>query len=156
MHAQIEVRFYPVIVKTESLHTLSGKVVMVDGSFDPIHEGHIAYFQAASEFGFPVLCNIAPDSWTEKKHRVLLTQKQRLIVIDAMKCVQYVHAADLATDEILKTLKPVMYLKGSDWLDRGGIPAAEQKVCFENSIEVKYLDTILNSSSELVRKWISK
>ena len=34
---------------------------MVDGGFDPLHEGHIAYFAAAAELGVPVLCNLASE-----------------------------------------------------------------------------------------------
>jgi len=142
-----------VIVETETLDSLSRTVVMVDGSFDPIHEGHIAYFQAASALGYPVLCNIAPDSWTEKKHKLLLSQHQRSVVIDAIRYVQFVHAAQIGTVDILKILQPAIYVKGSDWKDRGGIPLGEQQVCDELEIEVLYLDTILNSSSELMKNW---
>ena len=138
---------------TEMLCSLSKTVVMVDGSFDPIHEGHILYFQAAADLGYPVLCNIAPDTWTNKKHRVLLSQNQRSIVIDALRCIQFVHAAQISTLEVLRMLQPKVYVKGSDWRSRGGIPRAEQQVCDEIGIEVRYLDTILNSSSELIKKW---
>ena len=140
-------------MKTEMLRSLSKTVAMVDGSFDPIHEGHIAYFQAAAELGYPVLCNIAPDTWTMKKHRILLSQEQRSIVIDALRCIQFVHATQISTVDVLQILQPAVYVKGSDWSDRGGIPREEQQVCDENGIEVRYLDTILNSSSELIKKW---
>ncbi|MEY3358669.1 MAG: Cytidylyltransferase-like, partial [Actinomycetota bacterium] len=45
------------IVAWNDLPNLAGKVAMVDGSFDPLHEGHIAYFSAAAELGWPLLCN---------------------------------------------------------------------------------------------------
>ena len=141
------------IVKTEMLRSLSKTVAMVDGSFDPIHEGHIVYFQAAADLGYPVLCNVAPDIWTSKKHRVLLSQNQRSIVIDALRCIQFVHAAQIPTVDVLRMLQPIFYLKGSDWKNRGGIPREEQQACEEIGIEVRYLDTILNSSSELIKKW---
>jgi len=50
------------IVDSRGLSELARKVVMVDGSFDPLHDGHIAYFAEAAALGMPVLCNIAPDS----------------------------------------------------------------------------------------------
>ncbi len=140
-------------MKTEALRALSKTVAMVDGSFDPIHEGHIAYFQAAAELGYPVLCNIAPDVWTMKKHKVLLSQEQRSIVIDALRCIQFVHAAQISTLDVLNFLQPAVYVKGSDWMVRGGIPQEEQQLCDAIGIEVKYLDTILNSSSNLLKKW---
>jgi hypothetical protein len=50
-------------------------------------------------------------------------------------------------------LKPAIYAKGSDWKDRGGIPEVEQQVCDALGIEVVYLDTVLNSSSALLKNW---
>ena len=57
--------------------------------------------------------------------------------------------------EVLQALKPAIYAKGSDWKDRGGIPEAEQQVCDDLGIEVVYLDTVLNSSSALLKNWKS-
>ncbi len=125
---------------------------MVDGSFDPLHDGHIAYFKAASDYGLPVLCNITNDAWTLSKHPVLLPQAQRALVIDAVRYVSYVHCAFVTTREVLQQLRPVAYLKGSDWEARGGIPTEEAETCSRLQIEVKYLDTVLNSSSRLIER----
>jgi bifunctional ADP-heptose synthase (sugar kinase/adenylyltransferase) len=144
-----------VIVSTESLQDLQVRLVMVDGSFDPIHEGHVAYFAAAAALGLPVLCNIAPDSWTSSKHAVLLSQVQRSVVIDAFRDISYVHASLLSTKDVLSALKPAIYAKGNDWKERGGIPSAEQQICDDLGIEVVYLDTVLNSSSALLNSWKS-
>jgi len=141
------------ILGTRELDTIDCKVVMVDGSFDPIHEGHIAYFRAAANLGLPVLCNIAPDSWTSTKHSILLSQHQRALVIDAIRYISYVHASELSTCEVLTLLKPSSYVKGNDWLARGGIPEKEKNVCQELDIKVVYLDTVLNSSSALLDAW---
>jgi len=141
------------IVDSRGLSELARKVVMVDGSFDPLHDGHIAYFAEAAALGMPVLCNIAPDSWTQSKHRILLPQAVRAVVIDAIRYVSYVHASELTTNEVLQLLKPRMYVKGNDWLARGGIPATEQSTCTANGIEVVYVDTVRNSSSRILRDW---
>lgn len=141
------------IVDSRGLSELARKVVMVDGSFDPLHDGHIAYFAEAAALGMPVLCNIAPDSWTQSKHRILLPQAVRAVVIDAIRYVSYVHASELTTNEVLQLLKPRMYVKGNDWLARGGIPATEQSTCTTNGIEVVYVDTVRNSSSRILRDW---
>ena len=141
------------IVDSRGLSELARKVVMVDGSFDPLHDGHIAYFAEAAALGMPVLCNIAPDSWTQSKHRILLPQAVRAVVIDAIRHVSYVHASELTTNEVLQLLKPRMYVKGNDWLARGGIPATEQSTCTANGIEVVYVDTVHNSSSRILRDW---
>jgi cytidyltransferase-like protein len=142
-----------VIIQTSQLASLAGQVTMVDGSFDPLHDGHIAYFRAAAQLGLPVLCNIAADDWTASKHPVLLSQAQRAEVIDAVRYIDYVHLSHSSTLEVLNTLKPKIYAKGNDWLERGGIPAAEKIECESSGITVQYLDTVLNSSSQLLRKW---
>ena len=141
------------IISTSELSSLAGQVTMVDGSFDPLHEGHVAYFKAASKLGIPVLCNIAADAWTSSKHPVLLSQSQRAEVIDAIRYIDYVHLSNSTTLNVLTLLKPKIYAKGKDWLERGGIPVAERLACEKDHIEVQYLDTVLNSSSQLLRQW---
>src|SRR6266508_2354024 len=79
------------IVAFEDLAAYRGKVAMVDGAFDPLHAGHIAYFAEAAGLGVPVLCNVAPDKYVEGKHFPFLPQKERAGVIDALKPISYVH-----------------------------------------------------------------
>lgn len=141
------------ILTTDQLGNFAGQLAMVDGSFDPIHEGHIAYFAGAAESGLPVLCNVAPDEWTESKHRALLTQSQRGIVLDSIRYISFVHLSAISTRSVLELLRPSIYFKGSDWLARGGVPEAEQVLCQSLGIEIRYLDTFLNSSSRILSKW---
>lgn len=143
------------IISTSDLEKYVGLVTMVDGSFDPLHDGHIAYFEAAQKLGNPVLCNIAADEWTKTKHAVLLAIKQRSIVIDAIKFIDFVHISTATTASVLERLKPAVYAKGSDWKARGGIPAEEQRICDTEKISVIYLETLKNSSTELLRRFSS-
>ena len=144
-----------VIIEFAELRELSGRVTMVDGSFDPLHDGHVAYFRAAAELGRPLLCNVATDDWTRTKHPVLLPRERRVRVIDALRDVAYVHAGEQSTAEVLRELIPAVYAKGVDWRDRGGIPQIEAEICRELNIELCYLDTVLNSSTELLRRYRS-
>ena len=141
------------ILSTDQLRDFVGQVAMVDGSFDPIHEGHIAYFRVAAEFGYPVLCNVAPDNWTESKHVVLLSQARRGIVLDSIRYLSFVHLSSISTRNVLELLRPRMYVKGKDWLTRGGVPEGEQMLCRNMGIEIKYLDTVFNSSSQILTEW---
>ena len=141
------------IVTTDQLHKYVGQLAMVDGSFDPLHDGHIAYFRAAAAVGHPLLCNIASDKWTTSKHRVLLSQQQRGVVIDAIKYVSFVHLSATTTLNVLELLQPKVYIKGSDWVARGGVPSDEKEICQKLGIEIMYLDTVTNSSSRLLAEW---
>ena len=141
------------ILLTEELRLYTNKLALVDGSFDPIHDGHIKYFEAASQQGMPVLCNVAPDSWTSSKHKVLLNQEQRGIVLDSIKYLDFVHLSSISTAEVIKLLEPRIYIKGNDWLTRGGIPEIEESLCRNLGIEILYLQTVTNSSSKLLQNW---
>ena len=141
------------ILLTEELGLYKNKLALVDGSFDPIHDGHVKYFQAASQLGMPVLCNVAPDSWTSSKHKVLLNQEQRGVVLDSIKYLDFVHLSSISTAEVIKLLEPRIYIKGSDWLTRGGIPEIEESLCRNLGIEILYLQTVTNSSSKLLQNW---
>ncbi len=123
---------------------------MVDGGFDPIHQGHVAYIAAAAALGLPVLCNVAPDSWVERKHPVLLAHADRGAVLDAFRGVAYVHLAEGTTLAVLRELRPAIYAKGSDW--RGRLPEDERSACEELGIDVVYVDTVLDSSSAILER----
>lgn len=143
------------IVSEEELSKLNKKVVMVDGCFDPLHLGHLRYFEEATKFGLPVFCNVTGDAYLkEKKNRnSLLPDKQRGEIINALKPIEYVHLCKTSTQDILKKLKPAKYIKGLDWKDRG-LPETELEVCREYNIEIVYLDSILDSSTKMVDQFL--
>lgn len=109
------------IVPTGELGGLAGTVTMVSGGFDPLHPGHLAYFRAAAALGAPLLVNVSHDEWVGRKHVPLLTQVERIQVIDALEMVDYVHAEQGPTFEVLRALRPRYFAKGADW--GGAAPA---------------------------------
>lgn len=135
-------------VRFEGLVDLCGKVAMVDGAFDPLHHGHVAYFERAAEIGLPVLCNVASDAYLTGKHRPLLRQEQRAAVIDALRPIAYTHANPFDTEAVLRQLRPRCYVKGRDWQHR--LPPEQVRICAEHGIEIVYLDTVVDSSSRLL------
>ena len=141
------------IVETSALGALAGQVTMVDGAFDPIHPGHVAYFEAAAALGRPVLCNVSPDDYVSTKHRPFLTQAERGAVLDAFRSLDYVHLSSGSTRDVLVELRPHSYAKGADW--RGRLPAEEVAACEEHQIEIVYLDTVFASSTALLDRYAS-
>lgn len=142
------------IVRTEELPRLAGQVAMVDGGFDPLHAGHIAYFREAAALGLPVLCNIAPDTWVERKHPLLLSQEERAEILDAIRFISYTHPARIPTVEVLRLLRPRYYVKGADW--RGRLPQEEVETTEACGIEVVYLDTVTNSSTGVLERYLER
>ena len=50
------------------------KAVIVSGYFNPIHKGHIEYFQAAKELGDILVVGLNSDAWlTRKKGRAFMS-----------------------------------------------------------------------------------
>ena len=139
------------IVAFEELPQYRGAVAMVDGAFDPLHRGHIEYFRAASGLGVPLLCNVASDRYVRTKHPPLLSEDQRVAVVDAIRFVSYTHLNIFDTETILRQLRPRYYVKGADW--KGRLPPEQVVICAEHQIEVVYLDTVLDSSSRILQQF---
>lgn len=126
---------------------------MVDGGFDPLHHGHVAYFYEASTLGLPVLCNMAADSHVDTKHTPLLKDTHRAHVLDAMGNIHYTHINHSTTANILRELQPRYYVKGKDW--EGRLPQEEMDVCEQYGIEIVFLDTVRDSSSALLDRFVA-
>lgn len=142
------------IVATEKLADLRGQVAMVDGGFDPLHDGHIAYFQAASELGVPVLCNISGDHYVSGKHPPLLREEQRAVIIDAIRFVDYTHISRTSTEAILEAAAPRMYVKGTDW--EGRLPQSQTELCERLGIEIVFVATMRDSSSRILEDYMTR
>lgn len=140
------------IVPTSELGAVPRGVAMVDGGFDPLHAGHIAYFRAARELGRPLLCNLSGDHYVRTKHEPLLPESQRAAILDALRDIDYVHLSNDTTVSVLEQLRPAAYVKGADW--RGRLPGPETELCAELGIEIVYVDTVVDSSSRLLREYL--
>jgi glycerol-3-phosphate cytidylyltransferase-like family protein len=137
------------IVNFDQLADLRGRVAMVDGGFDPIHFGHVLYFNHAKKYGLPVFCNVSSDEYVSAKHRVLLPQVIRCNVIDEFKSISYVHPSSVTTAEVLEQARPKIFVKGNNW--NGTLPAEEVEICRRHGIEVVFADTIIDSSSQRIK-----
>src|SRR5688572_29941739 len=137
------------IVGYKELRQYRKKVAMVDGAFDPLHHGHIEYFARARELSGALLCNIAPDSYTVAKHPTLLPAAQRAVVIDALRPIDYTHVSPVDTETVLRELQPTHYIKGKDW--EGRLPPEQVRICDKEGIQIVYLDTVRDSSTQLLK-----
>lgn len=143
------------IISTADLIKLRRKTIIVDGCFDPLHYGHIAYFKFAAGFGLPVLCNVETDRYLQevKKRPPLLPETQRIQVIDAIKYITYTHLQNTTTADVLRRLQPLKYVKGIDWKNKI-LPEDELETCKKYGIEVLYIEENLDSSTALVKRFI--
>jgi len=143
-----------VILSFEQLKDYRRKVAMVDGAFDPLHRGHIEYFRAAvQQLDVPLLCNVASDRYVRTKHPPLLPEDHRAAVVDAIRYISYTHVNQFDTETILRELQPKYYVKGRDW--EGRLPPDQVRICAEHRIGVVYLDTVVDSSSRILKSYVA-
>jgi cytidyltransferase-like protein len=142
------------IVRFEDLSRYRRQVVMVDGGFDPLHPGHVEYFRAAAGLGHPLLCCVAGDRYVRSKHEPLLPEDQRAAVIDAIRYVAYTYVNPGRTVDALLELRPIAYAKGKDW--EGRLPPEEVEVCRALDIRVVFLDTVRDSSTRILERYLKR
>lgn len=67
------------------------KVILVTGGFDPLHSGHIAYFEAARKLGDMLIVGVNTDEWlTRKKGQPFMDEYERCRIIESLKVVDKV------------------------------------------------------------------
>ncbi len=113
-------------MKFKTLKSLSpllrGKrVVLANGCFDLLHVGHVRYLQAAKELGDILVVAINSDASVRQlkgKGRPIMNQEERAEIIAALTCVDYVVIFDERNvEKILRTLKPSIHAKGTDYTE---------------------------------------
>jgi cytidyltransferase-like protein len=127
------------------------KIVCVSGYFDPIHIGHIEYFKKSKEIGTKLMVIVNNDDQASlKKGRAFMPCKERIQLIEELKCVDIV-VESIDTDRtVCKTLstvepKPAFFCNGGDQ-NNNTIP--EGPVCQTRNIELRdgFGDKIQSSS----------
>lgn len=68
------------------------KIVLCTGGYDPIHSGHIKYFEAARKLGDMLIVGVNSDEWLErKKGRAFMPWLERATIVDNLKMVDFVY-----------------------------------------------------------------
>ncbi|MBI1847680.1 MAG: adenylyltransferase/cytidyltransferase family protein [Candidatus Rokubacteria bacterium] len=142
------------IVAFEDLPRYRRQVAMVDGGFDPLHAGHLEYFRQAGALGLPLLANVASDEYVRTKREPLLPAAQRAAIVDALRAIAYTHVNTRDTEAVLEQLRPRYYVKGRDW--QGRLPPAQAMICATHQIEIVYLDAVLDSSTDILRRYLAR
>jgi len=71
------------------------KIVLVTGGFDPLHSGHIAYFNEAKELGDILIVGVNSDEWlTRKKGQPFMSLSERVAIVESLHMVDSVMIFD--------------------------------------------------------------
>ena len=100
------------------------KIVVVSGGFDPLHSGHIEYFNAAKKLGDHLIVALNSDEWLKnKKGKPFMPFNERKILIENLKMVdEVIDFEDDDTGSCTLGLKKVkkLYLKDEIIFCNGG------------------------------------
>lgn len=90
------------------------KVVLVTGGFDPLHSGHIEYFEAAKELGNKLVVGVNSDAWlTRKKGRPFMSFEERTNIIKHLGMVDQVIGFDDNDDSACCAIFQMLSTHGS-------------------------------------------
>lgn len=116
------------------------KRVMVNGTFDILHRGHLEMLKFARKQGDYLLVAIDTDrrvSELKGADRPVNNQEDRKFHLTSLAFVNEVQFFDSKEElvEIMKSYKPDVYVKGSDW-------KKDKSTAHEYSKEVIYYDRV--------------
>jgi cytidyltransferase-like protein len=136
------------------------KIVLVTGGFDPLHSGHIAYFNAARELGDKLYVGLNSDAWLQrKKGAPFMPWAERAAIVAALHVVDRVIEFDdadgssCAAIEAVKQMNPnaeIIFANGGD-RTKDNIPEMQVSgVQFEFGVGG---EDKKNSSSWILQEW---
>lgn len=107
-------------VIVEDWQLAGDKVVFTNGCFDILHAGHVTYLAQAKQLGQRLVLGLNSDNSVQgmqkSPNRPLQNQTSRSLVMAALEALDLVVIFDQDTPlELIKTLKPNILVKGSDY-----------------------------------------
>ncbi|HCM42167.1 MAG TPA: D-glycero-beta-D-manno-heptose 1-phosphate adenylyltransferase [Candidatus Omnitrophica bacterium] len=98
---------------------LHKKIVFTNGTFDILHRGHVSYLEKARAAGDLLVVGVNSDSSVRSYKgpgRPVNPEKDRLFVLAALQCVDYVVLfSDSTPFNLIMKMKPDVLAKGADW-----------------------------------------
>jgi D-beta-D-heptose 7-phosphate kinase/D-beta-D-heptose 1-phosphate adenosyltransferase len=138
------------------------KIVLVTGGFDPLHSGHMDYFNSARSLGNKLAVGLNSDAWlTRKKGRPFMSWQERAGIISNLRSVDYVIEFDDSDNTSINAIKEcrrmwpdaeIVFANGGD-RDHNNVPEMAIK-----DDQVSFMFAVggtdkANSSSWILDQW---
>lgn len=108
-----------VIRVAEYLKKQGRRLVFTNGCFDILHAGHVSYLNEAKKLGDVLIVGINNDDSVKKlkgDNRPVNSLKNRMLVLQSLKCVDYVISfAEDTPINLIEQIKPDVLVKGGDY-----------------------------------------
>ena len=130
------------------------KKIIVNGTFDLLHVGHIELLEYAKSLGDHLLVCIDSDSRVKQlkgESRPINTQDDRIKMLNALRCVDMVWVFDTKEKliEQIERYQPDIMVKGSDYKGRSVVGEALCK-------QVIYYDRTEHSTTKTIQSIINR
>ena len=130
------------------------KKIIVNGTFDLLHVGHIELLEYAKSLGDQLLVCIDSDSRVKElkgESRPINTQDDRIKMLNALRCVDMVQVFDTKEKliEQIELYQPDIMVKGSDYNGRSVVGEALCK-------QVIYYDRTEHSTTKTIQSIIDR
>ena len=107
----------------------SGLLVATSGGYDPLHVGHLRSLEAARRLGDALVVIVNGDGYLiRKKGYAFMSQEERMEIIDALRCVDFVVPYDDGTPVVSRAVEligPSIFAKGISLDDPTRLPEWE-------------------------------
>jgi D-glycero-beta-D-manno-heptose 1-phosphate adenylyltransferase len=132
-------------------------LVFTNGCFDLLHAGHVRYLKAAQSLGKTLVVGLNSDLSVQQikgqqiPPRPIIPQEQRAEVLGGLEVVNGVVIFEETTAiEIIKALKPEIYVKGGDYTAET-LPEAPTVVSYGGKIELVKVE-IPSSTTKIINQ----
>lgn len=106
-------------ILTAALKKRGKKIVFTNGTFDILHLGHVKYLQRAKQSGDVLIVGVNSDQSVKSykgPHRPINPERDRLAVLAALECIDYVTLFSEPTPlNLILKIRPDYLVKGADW-----------------------------------------
>jgi rfaE bifunctional protein nucleotidyltransferase chain/domain len=149
-------------LEIEKVKESGRKVIHCHGVFDLLHPGHLRHFQEARSLGDILVVTTTSDNNIFKGDgRPVFSQDLRCEYLASVEYIDFVGINDdIDAIELIKTLKPSLYVKGSEYKVHGDDKTGkiELEVAAVESVGGKahYTEDIIFSSTEILNKYFLK
>lgn len=97
------------------------RIVFTNGVFDLLHVGHLRYLTEARALGDALLIAVNTDASVKSFKgdlRPIVSQDERLEMLDGLRAVDYVMLFDTRTPvPLIERVRPAVYVKGGDYTE---------------------------------------
>jgi rfaE bifunctional protein nucleotidyltransferase chain/domain len=110
-----EQRFIPDFAElkdvVEALKKIGCRIVLTQGVYDLIHEGHVKYMELARSHGDVLVVGVDSDALTRKRkgdNRPIVPQAERVRMLASLRCVSIITLRELehGMDDLIEIVRP--------------------------------------------------